>query len=293
MLWVFISLGAALAQTLRFMVQKRLRLTTLSSAGATYARFIYAGPLILALGFGYAFVQGGLPQITPRFWIFVTGGGAAQIGATMALVTLFATRHFTVGIALAKIEVLFTAILGYMMLGDGISTWAGAAMGVGIVAVILLSAKGPSQLGSVRDMGLGLLAGILFGLCSVLYRAASMQVLSPDAFLRGTQTLMWAIVLQTVMMTAYLALREKGQITQVIRSWRVAAWIGGLSLIGSVGWFWAFALQSAAYVKAVGQIEVAFSLIIAALVFQDRLTLREGMGIALMVASVLGLILVV
>lgn len=293
MLWVILSLGAGLVQALRFMLQKRLRLTTLSSAGATYARFLYAGPLIVALGGGYAVMQGVLPQITALFWPYVLGGGAAQIGATMVLVSLFATRHFTVGIALTKIEIFFTAILGYFMLGDGVTSSAGVAMGLGIIAVILLSAKGGGHVGSLRDMGLGLLSGFLFGLCAVFYRGASQQIISPDAFLRGTQTLMWAILFQTIMMTAYLSWREKGQITRVLQSWRVAAWIGALSLLGSVGWFWAFALQSAAYVKAVGQVEVAASLIIAAVVFHDRLSLREGLGIVLMMASVLGLILVV
>ena len=46
MLWIPITLLAALAQTLRFMFQKRLRIATLSTGGATFARFLYAAPLI-------------------------------------------------------------------------------------------------------------------------------------------------------------------------------------------------------------------------------------------------------
>ena len=46
MIWIPITLFAALAQTFRFMFQKQLRIQTLSTAGATFARFLFAAPLI-------------------------------------------------------------------------------------------------------------------------------------------------------------------------------------------------------------------------------------------------------
>ena len=45
-LWIPITLGAALAQTLRFMLQKQLKATQLSTAGTTFARFVYSAPLV-------------------------------------------------------------------------------------------------------------------------------------------------------------------------------------------------------------------------------------------------------
>ena len=66
-------------------------------------------------------------------------------------------------------------------------------------------------------------------------------------------TLLVAISMQFVGMAFYLRWREPGQITQVIRAWRLAIWVGLLSLLGSLAWFTAFALQNAAYVKALGQ----------------------------------------
>lgn len=38
--WIFITIGAALAQSLRFMLQKQLKTTALSTAGTTFARSI-------------------------------------------------------------------------------------------------------------------------------------------------------------------------------------------------------------------------------------------------------------
>ena len=52
--WIFLSLGAALAQTVRFMLQKQLRATRLSTGGATFARFIYSAPLVALAAFAAA-----------------------------------------------------------------------------------------------------------------------------------------------------------------------------------------------------------------------------------------------
>ncbi|MBC7142520.1 MAG: EamA family transporter, partial [Rhodobacteraceae bacterium] len=62
-------------------------------------------------------------------------------------------------------------------------------------------------------------------------------------------------------------------------------------MLGSLGWFAAFSLQNAAYVRALGQVEIVFTLIASALVFRERLTGREGLGIALVVASVVLIVL--
>ncbi|MGB1236455.1 MAG: EamA family transporter [Planktomarina sp.] len=295
MAWIWITLAAAAAQTLRFMVQKRLRLGTLSSAGATYARFVYAGPLIVAFALVYAQVQGGFPDRMPMFWVYATIGGISQILATVCLVSLFAMRHFSVGITLSKTEVIMTAGLGFVILGDALTGTALLAMMIGVVAVIVLSQTSGMRLTWAtvvnRATVLGVSSGLLFGMSSTMYRGASQQVLAEDVLLRSSQTLMFVILIQSVLMTVYLLWFEKGQITSVFRAWRTAAWVGLLSVIGSLGWFTAFAMQKAAYVKALGQVEVIFSLIIAALVFKEKLSLREGIGIALMTVSILALVL--
>lgn len=63
-IWIPITLTAALAQTLRFMLQKQLKTSGLSNAGATLARFIYPTPLI-ALGYsGFSEGASGLKTFT-------------------------------------------------------------------------------------------------------------------------------------------------------------------------------------------------------------------------------------
>jgi drug/metabolite transporter (DMT)-like permease len=81
--------------------------------------------------------------------------------------------------------------------------------------------------------------------------------------------------------------------TAVWRARRVAVWIGLTSMGGSLCWFIAFTLQNAAYVKALGQVELILSVIASTLFFRERITGREALGMAILVASILLLILVI
>ncbi len=59
-------------------------------------------------------------------------------------------------------------------------------------------------------------------------------------------------------------------------------------MIGSFCWFTAFTLQNAAYVNALGQIELIFSLAASALFFRERIAARELAGMALLGLGITG-----
>ena len=99
------------------------------------------------------------------------------------------------------------------------------------------------------------------------------------------------VMFQTLVLGLWLAWKEPGQIGLTLQNWRVGALVGITSGAGSFSWFTAFALQSAAYVFAVGQIEVIFGFLIGVFVFRERSTLHEIIGILLLTASIIGLIL--
>ena len=105
--WIVASIFAAFMQNLRFLLQRHLKVTTLSTGGATWARFLYSAPLVAVLVLVYAGASGqGWPGTNARFWGFVVTGGLAQMLATACVVALFARRNFTVGITLKKTEVI-------------------------------------------------------------------------------------------------------------------------------------------------------------------------------------------
>jgi len=69
----------------------------------------------------------------------------------------------------------------------------------------------------------------------------------------------------------------------------VTAVAGLTGMIGSLCWFMAFTLQNAAYVKALGQVELVFSFFAATgiFVFREAVSGREVCGAAFVVLSIL------
>jgi len=62
---------------------------------------------------------------------------------------------------------------------------------------------------------------------------------------------------------------------------------------GSFCWFLAFTLQNAAYVKALGQVELILSLLASVLFFREKISAREMLGIGLLGVSILALVLTI
>lgn len=295
-LWIPITVLAAFAQNLRFMLQKHLKDTSLSSGGATLSRFLFSFPLAGLLVWSYASLSDQtLPDTSARFWAFALAGAISQIIATMCVVSIFQHRNFAIGITFKKTEVIQTAIIGFVLLGEGLHPLALVAIFIGLAGVLVLSDP-PAATGRWRDRiwnraaGLGLLSGLLFGMSSIGYRGASLSLEQPDPFLAAMMTLALVTFTQTILLSGWLALRERGQITKVVKSWRISRWVGLTSMIGSLGWFTAFTLQNAAYVKALGQVELVFAFLASQFFFGEKTSRREVFGVALIVLSILVLI---
>ena len=297
-LWIPITLGAALAQSMRFMLQKQLKSTQLSTAGTTFARFVYSAPLVAIIAIVYARTTGqGAPDIPAAFWGYAALGGSSQILGTVCVVALFAHRSFAVGMTFKKTEVLLSALIGFAILGDVISLAGLGAILIGLVGVLLLSDAPLAQGGWHKRIwnkatGLGLMSGVMFGFSGNGYRGASLSLGDGDTFYRAIVTLAFVTAMQTLALAIWLIWREKGEIARVFRAWRTASLVGLMSMIGSICWFTAFVLQTVAYVNALGQIELLFSIAIGAFVFGETITRREWQGLLLLTASILLLVLV-
>lgn len=298
-LWIPVTIAAASFQTVRFMLQKSLSSVKLSAAGATFARFAYSAPLAI-LGLVVALWAGGmsLPMLSAKFWMFVVIGGTAQILATICVVALFKQRNFAVGITFKKTEVIQTAIVGFLILGDSVSVGAFGAILLGLLAVLLLS-KTPGGDGAWwqhltnRASQLGLGSGVLFAFSAVSYRGASLQLGEIDAWFRALVTLAAVVTFQFLSMWLWLLWRDRAELRAVWETRRTGVFVGLTSLGGSFCWFLAFTLQNAAYVKALGQLELILSLLASTLVFRETTTRREIAGIALLGLSILVLVLAI
>lgn len=298
-LWIPVTIAAASFQTVRFMLQKTLSAVTLSAAGATFARFAYSAPVVVALLAVWLGATGGsLPSMGGMFWVYAAAGGLAQILATVCVVLLFKQRNFAVGITFKKTEVIQTAILGFIMLGDHVSGGGMVAILLGLAAVLVLS-KTPQSEGrwwqnlTNRASQIGLASGVLFAIAAVTYRGASLELGDVPPVLRAAVTLAAVTSMQMIGMGVWLAWRDRAELRAVWKARQTAVFVGLTSMGGSFCWFLAFTLQNAAYVKALGQVELILSLMASVLFFRETVTRRELAGMGLLGLSILVLVLAI
>jgi drug/metabolite transporter (DMT)-like permease len=297
-LWIPVTIAAAFFQNLRSALQKHIK-GKLSTAGAAYARFFYAWPFALIYLWSLHEI-GGLPLPEPNalFLVYCFLGGITQILFTFFLLWMFSYRNFAVGTTFSKLEVVPIAVLGSLILGDGLSLVAGMAIALSTVGVVLLS-LGQSQIGlSTLFAGLrekptliGLTSAAFLGGSVVFFRGAALSLGHDNFVMAAAYALAIALVIQTLIMGAYLMWREPGEIGRVLRNWRWAGAVGVAGVLGSIGWFTAFTLQNAAYVRALGQIELVFTFIAATMFFHEKVDRKETAGIVLVVGAILLIVL--
>ena len=296
-LWIPVTIGAAFLQCVRTALQKQLK-GQLSTNGAGFGRYCYGFPFALLY---VALLVGALgyeiPGVNLRFWTFAFMGGVAQIVATSLLILVFSFRNFAVGTIYSKTEVVQTAIFGWLLFEQPLSAAGWLAILIGAAGVMTLSLArvdaGVRQFlfgWTEKSALIGIASGFLFGVSALTIREASLALDGGDAFIRAGFTLACITVLQTILMGAYLALREREQLAKVIVTWRVSALVGLTGVLGSAGWFLAMTLQKVAYVRTVGQVELVFTFIASYFFFKERASRAEIVGVLLIVAGIVVLL---
>jgi len=248
-----------------------------------------------SLGFNRDFA---IPAVNTTFLIYCFLGGLSQIIFTFLLVWLFSFRNFAAGTIYSKTETVQVALLGLLILGDPLGLAAVAAILISLIGVMALSVAGTritpgNLLSSLREKPtlIGLACGAFLGASVVLFRGGALALGGEGFIMQAAFTLAVSVVLQTVMMGAYLALREPGQLKAVIVHWRPSLSVGVAGALASIGWFSAFTLQNAAYVRALGQIELIFTIIVSAVIFREKIKSQEIVGIAFIIIGILILLL--
>ena len=295
-LWIPITIAAAFGQNLRSALQKYI-VGDLSTLGSTYSRFVFGLPF--AALYLYVIIQLSdeiLPTINSAFLFYGALGGISQIAGTQFLISAFQYRNFAVGTTYSKTEALQTALVGFILLGDALSPLATLAIFIGAAGVIVMSMAHTelSLRGIAGSLGqpaalLGLACGAGFGIAAVCYRAASLE-LGGGFLLSSAITLFYVLAFQTIAMGLYLALRHRDDLIKVFKAWRLTSLIGLVGMLSSAGWFAAMTLQNAAYVRALGQVELLFTFAASLFIFREKIKSLEVWGAALVIGSVLLLI---
>ena len=210
----------------------------------------------------------------------------------------FSFHNFTVGTTFSKTEIIQVAILGFLILGDTLSLSAGFAIIVAVVGVMVMSAVQSkvtvrTLLSSFTEKStlIGLACGAFLGISVVFFRGSALALGYDGVVMAAAFTLAVSVVIQTVLMGIYIAIKEPKTFKDIFVHWRWTILTGLFGTLTSIGWFTAFTIQNGAYVRALGQIELVFTFIASVFFFREKTNSKEIAGILLVVAALLILIL--
>jgi drug/metabolite transporter (DMT)-like permease len=297
-LWIPLTIGAAFFQNIRSALQKQLS-GKLSTLGAAYVRFLYALPIALIYLGGLRIYTGApVPDINSQFLLYAVLGGICQIMFTVFLLWLFSFRNFAVGTTLSKLETVAVAIFGLLLLGDSLTSAVVFAIALSALGLIILNI-GQSKLSAANALAglgqkstlLGLACAAWLGLSVVLFRAASLSLQHDQFLMAAAFTLFIVLAIQTLIMGFLMAKRDIEDFKKVFIYWRPAFAVGISGGLASIGWFSAFTLQNATYVRALGQIELLFTFLVTLFWFREKVSRSEVLGIALIMGSIILLLL--
>ena len=128
--------------------------------------------------------------------------------------------------------------------------------------------------------------GFLFAFTSVFVKHATFTVATEDKVLAALTVLVAVLFLQMLMQGAYVAARERAEVPKIFRSWCVSGQVGLLAALGSACWFTGFATAPVALVRAVGQVEVIFTLGFGHFYLKEPMARHEAGGILIVALGV-------
>ena len=283
-MWILFTLLAASMQAVRNACQKELS-KEVSVLGVTLARFIYASPLaavyLLAL---YQYQAAALPVFSGSFAGYVLAASVMQILATALMVVLFKQKNYAIGVGLAKSEAIFAAVLGVLFFASVLSPLGWLGVGVGAIAVFLLSGVRNLTDLPLQTVTIGAASGAAFALTSLWIREASLALGLPFPY-GAAWVLLFVISCQTLLLLGYLLIRDRAVLVALWQRPRLTLLTSFFSCIGSLGWFTAMSLESVPLVKTLGQVEVLFTLLISVFWFKEKLKRTDLLGLALVVIA--------
>jgi drug/metabolite transporter (DMT)-like permease len=291
LLWVAATLTAAAAQTARNAMQGGLT-RAIGTVGATQVRFLFGLPFaVIFLGL-VAWATGQiLPTLTRAALGFTTLGALSQIAATALMLVTMKSQSFAVTTAWIKTEPVLVALIAAVVLGDPLTGPMLLAIAIATLGVLIVTLKPGTALWRDSDPALtGLLAGVLFGAAAIGFRGGILALPSGDFLIRASTILVLSLALQSAILLVWMGLFDRTALRASLGVWRTSLGAGFLGASASQFWFIGFALTSAANVRTLALTEVIFAQAVSAFVFRQKTTLRQGVGMAVIVLGV-GLLL--
>jgi drug/metabolite transporter (DMT)-like permease len=291
-LWIPFTLIGAAGQVARNAMQRGLT-KPLGTLGATHIRFLFGFPFAVVFLLLILAVTGdriGWPASGFVPWLLA--GSLAQIAGTALMLAAMNEHSFVVTTAYLKTEAIQAAAFGFVFLSDHLTGGKLAGMVIATLGVVLTALRpgaqgfGSQGFGSLRPTLLGLFAASALALSAVGYRGAILNVEGVSFVTAASLTLAVALLLQTLVLSAYLVARKPGVMTAIFHLWKPSMLAGFMGAFASLFWFLAFALTPAANVRTLALVEVLFAQVAAHYGMKQSITKREFAGIVLILIGV-------
>lgn len=295
--WILVTLAAVFFQVIRHSLQKSLK-KNLDDLSITWIRFLFSLPFALILiYFLQKFQLWHIADFSIKFWLYIFLAASTQILGSYFLLKVFAERNFTVGISFLKTETLQTALIGVVFFSESLNLSGIVALIIGSIGLVFLSiAKTSFSLkritqGSAAKYGLA--CGFVFALAALFIKEAVIVSNIGNKLSAAVTILIFMNLVQNIILLA-VSLKQKLckiRLQQMHENFKNCLTVGILSFIGSIFWFYAFAIANVSYVKLIGQTEIVISYFISNFFFKERMTNKEIIAISLIILSLFLLII--
>jgi drug/metabolite transporter (DMT)-like permease len=275
MLFIPITIAAATFQVARNATQRTL-MGAGGPWGATLVRFLYGLPFT-AVFLAIAWAIWPTATLTPTAFFFIAAavGGAAQIGATAALLSAMQRSSFALGTAFQQSLLPFTSLIGFFVFGDVLSPQASVGIAIVTLGVGALSWPKGGVHGDWSGAWLGLLAGACFAVSNNAFRQAGLSLGDAPAVLRGVSTVLTVQAMQSAALVIALAILDRTSLIAAFTNWRPSMRAGFFGAAASACWFTALAMAPAGPVRAVGVVEMPLAALAGQRLFSEKLTMFQ------------------
>jgi drug/metabolite transporter (DMT)-like permease len=284
--WVPVTLLASSAQTLRNAMQRDL-IGALGAVGAAQVRFLFGLPFAVMFLLGIIVATGlSAPRLSAVNLAWTVFGAVSQVIATALMLAAMRTKSFVVAVAYTKTEAAQIALFGLIALNDPPTPALIAAVALATIGVALMAIRSRKELAADwRSAALGIFSATFFAFAAIGFRSAVIGVASPSRVLSASVILVLGLAIQSAALGLYLALFDRVGARAILDAWRSSLFAGFMGALASQLWFVAFALSDAAPVRTLALIEVPMAQVVSLKMFREPPSLREGLGMSLIVIA--------
>jgi drug/metabolite transporter (DMT)-like permease len=285
-LWVLVTLMASSAQTLRNAMQRDL-IGALGAVGAAQVRFLFGLPFAVLFLAGMLAATGlDAPPLKLANLLWTAFGAFSQVIATALMLAAMRTRSFVVAVAYTKTEPAQVALFGLVAFNETPTRSLIAAIAFAMIGVGLMSVRSRKELVSDwRSTAYGLASATFFAFAAIGFRSAVIGVETPSRALAASMILVVGLAIQSATLGLYLGVVDRAGARAILAAWRSSLFAGFMGALASQFWFIAFALTDAARVRTLALIEVPLAQVVSLKLFREPPSLRDGLGMTLIVVA--------